>query len=93
MKPIDPKTFNLNSRVVVEKRKNALGLVVNRKSRIIMKDGKRLLEQVSQIKKFSKKPVLVFTTAPVCSKTKKFLRDNNVEIVKEDNKEKQTQKS
>lgn len=92
MKPIDPKTFNLNSRVVVEKRKNALGLVVNRKSRIIMKDGKRLLEQANQIKKVSKKSVLVFTTAPVCSKTKKFLRENNVEIVQENNKQKQTQK-
>ena len=92
MKPIDPKTFNLNSRVVVEKRKNALGLVVNRKSRIIMKDGTRLLEQANQIKKISKKTVLVFTTAPVCSKTKNFLRENNVEIVQESNKQKETQK-
>ena len=56
MKPIDPKTFNLNSRVVVEKRKNALGLVVNRKSRIIMKDGYKFmyLDQKKIIEAYSK---------------------------------------
>ena len=85
---LDPKTFNLNNRVVIEEEKNTLTLVVNRKSRIIMKDGRRLLDQVRQIKKFSKKPVLIFTTAPVCSKTKGFLNNNGVEIIQENNAEK-----
>ena len=53
-----------------------------------MKDGRRLLDQVRQIKKFSKKPVSIFTTAPVCSKTKGFLNNNGVEIIQENNTEK-----
>ena len=84
MKRIDPKTFNLNSKAVIEERDNSLSFVINRKSRIIMKDGKRLLEQVNHIKKGSKKPVLISTSAPVCSKTKKFLNENSVEIIQED---------
>ena len=89
MNRIDPKTFNLNSRVVIEKRKDSFKLVVNRKSRIIMKDGRRLLEQANQIKKISKKPVIIFTTAPVCSKTKAFFSENSVEIIQKTTQEKQ----
>ena len=88
MKQLDPKIFNLNSRTIIEEEKSALTLVVNRKSRIIMKDGRRLLDQVRQIKKFSKKPVSIFTTAHVCSKTKGFLNNNGVEITQENNTEK-----
>ena len=87
---LDPKTFNLNNRVVIEEEKNTLTLVVNRKSRIIMKDGRRLLDQIRQIKTVSKKAVLIFTTAPVCSKTKNFLNSNGIEITQEDNTEKNT---
>ena len=89
---LDPKTFNLNSRVIIEEEKNTLTLVVNRKSRIIMKDGRRLLDQIRQIKKFSYKEVLIFTTAPVCSKTKSFLNSNGVEITQENNTEKMLKK-
>ena len=88
MKQLDPKIFNLNSRAVIEEEKSALTIDVNRKSRIIMKDGRRLLDQVRQIKNFSKKPVSIFTTAPVCSKTKGFLNNNGVEIIQENNTEK-----
>ena len=88
MKQLDPKIFNLNSRAIIEEEKSALTIVVNRKSRIVMKDGRRLLDQVRQIKKFSKKPVSIFTTAPVCSKTKGFLNNNGVEIIQENNTEK-----
>ena len=82
MKQLDPKIFNLSSRVVIKEQKRSLALVVNRKSRIIMKDGRRLLDQIRQIKNFSKKPVLIFTTAPVCSKTKGFLNNNGVDWVR-----------
>ena len=88
MKQLDPKIFNLNSRAIIEEEKSALTIVVNRKSRIVMKDGRRLLDQVRQIKKFSKKPVLIFTRAPVCSKTKGFLNNNGVEIIQENSAEK-----
>ena len=92
MKQLDPKTFNLSSRVVIEEEKSSLTLVVNRKSRIIMKDGRRLLDQIRQIKKTSNKTVLIFTTAPVCSKTKSFLNSNGVEITQENYKDKMLKK-
>ena len=92
MRKVDPKTFNLKNRVVIEEEKNTLTLVVNRKSRIIMKDGRRLLDQIRQIKKVSNKEVLIFTTAPVCSKTKSFLNSNSVEITQEKNTEKMLKK-
>jgi hypothetical protein len=83
MKRIDPKKFNLSKKVVIEKTNSSLSIIINRKTRIIMKDGRRLLEQANQIKKVSNKPVSIFTTAPVCSKTKAFLSNNNVEIIQE----------
>ncbi len=86
MKRIDPKKFNLSKKVVIEKTTSSLSIIINRKTRIIMKDGRRLLEQANQIKKVSNKPVSIFTTAPVCSKTKAFLSNNNVEIIQEKKK-------
>ena len=83
MKRIDSKKFNLSKKVVIEKTTSSLSIIINRKTRIIMKDGRRLLEQANQIKKVSNKPVSIFTTAPVCSKTKAFLSNNNVEIIQE----------
>jgi hypothetical protein len=83
MKRIDSKKFNLSKKVVIKKTTNSLSIIINRKTRIIMKDGRRLLEQANQIKKVSNKPVSIFTTAPVCSKTKAFLSNNNVEIIQE----------
>ena len=83
MKLIDPTIFNLNKRTVIEQKSNSLYIVVNRKSRIIMKDGKRLLEQAKQIKKTSKMSVSIVTTAPVCSKTSKHLKANAVEIIQQ----------
>ena len=54
MNRIDPKIFNLNSCVVIEKRKDSFKLVVNRKSRIIMKDGKIVGTSKSDKKNFKK---------------------------------------
>mgnify|MGYP001262835520 CR=1 FL=1 len=51
MKRIDPKKFNLSKKVVIEKTNSSLSIIINRKTRIIMKDGRRLLEQANQIKK------------------------------------------
>ena len=92
MKLANPKIFNPSSRAVIEETKQQLSLIINRKSRIIMKDGRRLLEQIKEIKKTTNKPVSIFTTAPVCSKTKKFLNNNKIEITVLRKTEKQTQK-
>ena len=51
MKKVDPKKYNLSSRVSLqENSSNELCIVINRKSRIIMKDGYRILEIAEKIK-------------------------------------------
>ena len=82
MKKIDPKQYNLFQRVDLRQGKpNDIYIVINRKSRIIMKDGIKILEMVKKINKVDRnKRVSVLTSAPVCSKTKQFLLDNNTPI-------------
>lgn len=80
MKNIDPTQYNLSSRVDLRQdRSGGLLIVINRKSRIIMKDGIRVLEMVKKINKIDpKKNISVRTSAPICSKTKKLLLENNI---------------
>ena len=75
MKTVDPKKYNLSSRVSLqENSSNELCIVINRKSRIIMKDGYRILEIAEKIKQVeNKRKVKVLFSAPVCSKTRAFL--------------------
>ena len=82
MKKVDPKQYNLFQRVDLRQEKpNDIYIVINRKSRIIMKDGIKILEMVKKINKVDRnKRVSVLTSAPVCSKTKQFLLDNNTPI-------------
>ena len=81
MKKIDPKLYNLHSRTLLRKNKEDIYLVIDRKSRIIMKDGHRILKIVKKIKDFETgKNVSVLSGAPVCSKTRKFLTENNITI-------------
>ena len=83
MKNIDPTQYNLSSRVDLRQgRSGDLLIIIDRKSRIIMKDGVRILEMVKKINKIDpKKNISVRTSAPICSKTKKLLLDNSI-IVK-----------
>ena len=45
-----------------------------------MKDGIRILDQVNKIKKNKNHVIRLYTSAPVCSKTKVFLNKNNILI-------------
>ena len=80
MKNIDPTQYNLSSRVDLRQdRSGDLLIIIDRKSRIIMKDGVRILEMVKKINKIDpKKNISVRTSAPICSKTKKLLLENNI---------------
>ena len=80
MKNIDPTQYNLSSRVDLRQdRSGDLLIIIDRKSRIIMKDGIRVLEVVKKINKIDpKKNISVRTSAPICSKTKKLLLENNI---------------
>ncbi|HOO73363.1 MAG TPA: hypothetical protein PK926_16505 [Spirochaetota bacterium] len=79
-KKIDPEDFNLKSTVILEEIKpGKIAIVINRKSRIIMKDGIKLLEQAKMIwHQKSKVKIVIKTSTPVCSKTKTFLEDNGI---------------
>ena len=84
LKQVDPSTLGLSFRVRV-----AVGvdrnyyIIKNIKSRIIMKDGKRIKEIASTIRNHTKRQVFLATTAPVCSKTKAYLESKNIKIITE----------
>ena len=81
MKRIDPKLYNLHPRITLRKTKKDIFIVMDRKSRIIMKDGYRILKIVKKIRGFEVgKNVNVLSGAPVCSKTQKFLNENNITV-------------
>ena len=81
MKNVDPKLYNLHPRIILRKTKKDIFIVMDRKSRIIMKDGYRILKIVKKIRGFEiGKNVNVLSDAPVCSKTQKFLTENNIVI-------------
>ena len=80
---IDPRDFGITGKTVIEKvGRNHYAIAISRKSRIIMADGRKLLEKFNLIKK--EKPgakLSLKTTAPVCSKTTAFLKDHKVDII------------
>jgi len=82
MKNIDPTQYNLSSRVDLRQdRPGDLLIIIDRKSRIIMKDGIRVIEMVKKINKIDpKKNISVRTSAPICSKTKKLLLENSIMV-------------
>ena len=80
---IDPKKFGISGKTFIEQvGKNHYTIVVSRKSRIIMSDGKKLLEKFNLIKKTKPGARLSLkTTTPVCGKTTVFLKDHNIDII------------
>ena len=83
MKIINPKKYNLSSRIILkENPKGQMFLIIDRKSRIIMKDGNRILEIIQKIQTKEKNKIpTVLTSAPVCGKTREFLNENKIEII------------
>ncbi len=77
---LNPKEFDLSARTLLEQMDdNLIVIVMNRKSRIIMADGKRILEKARKIKKVRRSiTVALKTTAPLCSKTVRFLEDEGI---------------
>ncbi len=82
-KILNASDYGLNSRtVLIEIEKNHIGIVKNRKSRIIMKDRNKILETAEQIQKISPgAEVSLITNALVCSKTEKYLLENGIKIL------------
>ena len=82
MRKVDPRLFNLSNRInIQENDKNEVFFIIERKSRIIMKDGIRIFNQIQTMKeKRSSARFFLKTSAPVCSKTKKYLNQRKIEI-------------
>ena len=82
MKKIDPRRYNLSPRLNLQQNKlNELFIIIDRKSRVVMKDAHRILEMVNRIQSIEKdRHVSVLTSAPVCSKTQTFLSDNSISV-------------
>ena len=80
---IDPKKFGLSSRTAIgQLSQKHLVIIKDRKSRIIMKDGNQILEQVNLIQdKEQKAKISLATNAPVCSKTTVFLQEHRIDIL------------
>ena len=83
MKPVYPETYNLSPRTkLLENNKGSLLVVVDRKSRIVMKDGHKIVKIAEDIKKVNQnKKISLLTSAPVCSKTKKHLLKCNIPVI------------
>ena len=78
---IDPKKYGLHPRVKRKGSGKEIFILIERKSRIIMKDGHKILSNVKKIEEFEPgKKVSVLSSAPVCSKTKHFLHKNGVSV-------------
>ncbi len=73
MKRPPPKEFGLSFRTTLIENQCYIAIIIDRKSRLIMKDKRFILELSKKIQTVINIPVRVKTLAPVCSKTRKFL--------------------
>jgi len=80
---LESKKFGLPASTVLEElADDQITIVIDRKSRIIIADGRKILEKADKIKAIRPSAtVRLRTTAPVCSKTKKYLEDAGVQVV------------
>ena len=80
---LQPKEFGLPARTELEQiDATTIGIVINRKSRIIMADGKKIAEKAEQIRRVAPLATVVLkTTAPVCSKTIPYLESKGICLV------------
>ena len=81
---VDPKLYGLPPRTVLMKwDSEKFILVINRKSRIVIKDALTILKKIKKIKeKVPNASVALETNAPVYSKSIKFLNEKDVDVLK-----------
>ena len=79
---VDPKKFALPARTVLEQVDDqTLALIMDRKSRIIMADGRKILEKIKKIHNLQPGiRIILKTSAPVCSKTLTLLHRSGLTI-------------
>ncbi|HIO24211.1 MAG TPA: hypothetical protein EYN22_07475 [Nitrospinaceae bacterium] len=82
MQKINPKKYGLSYQTTIFKiERGDVVIMKNRKSRIIMKDGYKILETARKIRKIEKSvKITLQTNAPMCSKTKRYLEKNVIAV-------------
>ena len=85
MSTLNAQNYGLAKRVkLVQLENNTIGIVKKRKSRIIMKDGRQILDIAQQIRNVdTNASIALLISGPICSKTTKLLAENNIEIILE----------
>ena len=82
LKMVSANELSLSSRIKIAiDNKDNHYIIKNVRSRIIMKTGEKIYEIANQIKSNTNGSVFLATTAPICSKTKKFLEEKKIYIV------------
>ena len=82
MKKLDPRKYGLSSRIKLSQNiKREIFLEIDRKSRVVMKDGLRIFDIAEKVKETEQQSsFFLITSAPVCSKTKLYLKGKNIII-------------
>jgi len=83
METVDPLNYNLPTRTkLLKDGSGSLFIVIDRKSRVVMKDGNKVLNIAKHIKEVNQNTTIsLLTSAPVCSKTKNFLLKNKISVL------------
>ena len=82
LKTVSSNKLSLSSRIKIAiDNKDNHYIIKNVRSRIIMKTGEKIYEIANQIKSNTRGSVFLATTAPICSKTKKYLEEKKINIV------------
>jgi hypothetical protein len=76
--------FGLTGRTDLEKTgRNHYSIIIKRKSRLLLKDGEKILEKIRMIQEFVPGAKIdLMTNAPVCGKAHQFLNENGIEIIR-----------
>ena len=77
---IEPKSIGIRSRIKILKKDEIIIIEIDRKSRIIMKDGEKIISNANIIKNYFDLPVELHTSAPVCSKTRTYLEEMDIRV-------------
>ncbi|THB81701.1 MAG: hypothetical protein D3926_00700 [Desulfobacteraceae bacterium] len=81
---IDPRIYGLPPRTALfQQGSNEFTIEINRKSRVVMKDAAALLEKAIKIKHIEPGAAITLeTSAPICSKSVKFLDESGIRVLK-----------
>ncbi|WP_163338556.1 hypothetical protein [Desulfopila sp. IMCC35008] len=74
--------FGLTRQTIIEQDSDGtLALLIDRKSRIIMADGRKIIDKIIKIReKLPGVSIVIKTSAPVCSKTNALLEKQQIRI-------------